>query len=147
MKAWAVYVQLHVPFPSELSAPSLRGSKDAVEDMLITAAVLKLVEPFARRSDRLESDIPSMQSSYPLLDNDSPGSHCKSSDPNIKNQMKIRRTVKDALNIDVKYIIPSFLLWEIVERASPSDTSVVHENMNIVFTLTEFSNESITACL
>jgi hypothetical protein len=39
--------------PWELSTPSLCGAKDAVEEMLITLAVLKLVEPFARRSERL----------------------------------------------------------------------------------------------
>ena len=50
------YVQLHVPLPWELSDPSLCGSKADVEEMLITLAVLRLVEPFARRSERLESD-------------------------------------------------------------------------------------------
>lgn len=48
------YVQLHVPLPWELSAPSLCASKAEVEEMLITLAVLKLVEPFARSSERLE---------------------------------------------------------------------------------------------
>ena len=47
-------VQLHVPLPSELSAPSQCGSTDAVEEMLITLAGLRLVEPFARRSERLK---------------------------------------------------------------------------------------------
>jgi hypothetical protein len=42
--------------PWELSDPSLCGSKDDVEEMLITLAVFKLVEPFARRSERLEND-------------------------------------------------------------------------------------------
>ena len=55
MKSWW-YIQLHVPLPWELSTPSLWGSNDAVEEMLITLAVLRLVEPFARRSERLEND-------------------------------------------------------------------------------------------
>ena len=68
-----IHAQLHVPFPSELSAPSLCGSKDAVEEMFITVAVLRFVEPFARRSERLKSDIILM--CLPLPDNNLPGSH------------------------------------------------------------------------
>jgi hypothetical protein len=119
---------------------------DEVEEMLITVAVLRLVEPFARRSERLEKRylhqfflLPCQIITYPAVtENISEKPRSK------KKKKKGRRTVKDALDIDIKYIIPSFLLWKIAERASPSDTRVVHENMNVVFTFAEFRNEGIT---
>ena len=91
--------------------------------MLITLAVLRLVEPFARRSERLESDnyvnavfvtvLPyRMVITYPAVTK-----NCLRFE--LKGKKKSKRTIKDALNIDIKYVIPSFL-WEIVERATPS---------------------------
>ena len=147
------YIQLHVPFPSELSDPSLCGSNAAVEEILITLAGLTLVEPFARRSERLKRYyvLPSMYFLDPPIINSPTQQSLKNgeiSDPKKRKKKKKKkwRTVKDAFNIDVKYVIPSFLLWKIVEWASPGDTRVVHEDMDIVFPFTEFSNESIAPC-
>jgi hypothetical protein len=47
------HVQLHVPFPSELRTPSLAGSTEAVEEMLMTRPGSKLFESLIRRSERL----------------------------------------------------------------------------------------------
>ena len=49
-------VQLQVTLPSALRAPSLAGSTEAVEDMLITRPGSRLVESFASRSERLRID-------------------------------------------------------------------------------------------
>jgi hypothetical protein len=46
--------QLHVPFPSLLSAPSVLGSMEDVEEMLMTRAGSLLFESFLRRSVRLK---------------------------------------------------------------------------------------------
>jgi hypothetical protein len=47
------YVQLHVPFPSALRAPSLEGSTEAVEEILMTRAGSMLFESLIKRSERL----------------------------------------------------------------------------------------------
>lgn len=51
------HVQLQVPFPGELKAPSLRGATDAVDEMLIMRPGSRLSESFARSSESLMSDI------------------------------------------------------------------------------------------
>ena len=54
-------------------------------------------------------------------------------------------TVKDALDIDIKNIVPPFLLGEIVVASSPSDTGVVYKDMEFVLSLLEFVDERIAS--
>ena len=54
-------------------------------------------------------------------------------------------TVEDALDIDIKNIVPPFLLGEIIVASSPSDASVVHKDMELALSLLDFIDESITS--
>ena len=54
-------------------------------------------------------------------------------------------TVEDALDIDIKNIVPPFLLGEIIVASSPSDAGVIHKDMEFVLSLLEFVDESIAS--
>lgn len=107
-------VQLQVPLPSALRAPSLAGSTEAVEEMLITRPGSTLVESLASRSERLRIDCKSRtcyastKIFHPAV-TDFQVIRVKKGHVDYKKQ----HTVKDAFHVDVEDIVPTLLFRKV----------------------------------
>jgi len=58
-----------------------------------------------------------------------------------------RRTVENAFHVHSEDVVPSLFFGEVVIRATPGDTRVVDENVQLALMLLEFSNEVVATLL